>query len=94
MDNFEEELTMVAQLPFNEITKDYKLIMLSNKVLYLCNFIKILDYSDSKIVIKVKKMKCLTITGEDLQICQINIREIVIKGIIFICDFGENNENK
>lgn len=94
MDNYEEELSNIAKLPFNEITSDYKIIILSNKVLYLCNFIKILDYSDAKIAIKVKKNKSLTIEGDNLYICQINKREIVIKGNINICDFGEGNGKK
>lgn len=94
MDNYIEELTSIAKLPFNEITNDYKIIMLSNRVLYLCNFLKILEYSDYKIVVKVKKLKYLTINGENLQICQINTKEMIIKGIIAICDFGENDEKK
>lgn len=94
MDNYDEELLNVAKLPFNEITSDYKIIMLSNKVLYLCNFIKILDYSDTKIAIKVKRNKSLTILGKNLYICQINKREIVIKGDIDICDFGAGNGEK
>ncbi len=94
MNNFVEELCGISKLPFNEITKDYKIIMLSNKSLYLCNFIRVLDYSDTKIVVKLKKVKSLEITGENLQICQINKSELIIKGYINLIDFGENNEKK
>lgn len=94
MNNFASELCDIAKLPFNEITSDYKIIMLSNKVLHLCNFIKVLDYTSSKIVIKVKKTKSIDIIGENLQICQINKSELIIKGIIQYVDFGENNEKK
>ena len=68
--------------------------MLSNKSLYLCNFIRVLDYSDTRIVVKLKKVKSLEITGENLQICQINKSELIIKGCINLIDFGENNEKK
>lgn len=94
MDNFLEELTSITKLPFNEIISDYKLIMISNKALYLCNFVKILDYSENKITIRVKKMRLLMILGENLQICQINKGEIVIKGNISSCDFGVSDEKK
>ncbi len=92
MDNFVGELTEIAKLPFNEIYRDFKLIFLSNKIVYLSNFVKVLNYSYEKIDIRVNKNKCISFSGKDLQICQINRGEIIIKGVFAICDFGENNE--
>ena len=93
MDNFIKEISNVAKLPFNEIFKDFKLMMISNRALYVSNYIKILDYSDEKLTLKVYK-NILEITGKDLYISQINKNEIIIKGIIFSCSLGGNNEGK
>ncbi len=92
MNNFIEEISNIAKLPFNEILKDYKLIMISNKILYLSNYTKILDYSKSKIIFKVYKSK-IEILGENMQISQINKKEIVIKGTIISCNLGEQGDN-
>lgn len=94
MNNFDEELLKVAKLPFNEILKDFKIIMLSNKLLYISNFLKVLEYSNEKIVIKVKKSQKVQIEGAGLIICQINKGELMIKGEINICNLGDNNETK
>mgnify|MGYP001775257171 CR=1 FL=1 len=69
----------------------YKKII-SNKVLNISNFLKILDYSNEKIVIKVKKTKNIAIIGENLQICQINKKELIIKGHICSIELGDIDE--
>lgn len=91
MNNFIQEISDIVKLPFNEINKDFKIIMLSNKVLYVCNYIKILDYSCEKLVLKVHK-NYLEISGNGLYISQINRNEIVIKGVINSYSFGGNND--
>lgn len=95
MDNYLDELISVAKLPYNEICNDIKIIMVGNKVIYVCNFIKILDYSTEKLVIKIPK-NTLEILGEELYISQINKGEIIIKGKINSCSFGDgiNEKNK
>lgn len=95
MDNYIEELVGIARLPFNEIMKDVKVILVSNKIMYVCNYIKILDYSKERLVIKIPK-NTLEVSGEDLYISQINKGEIVIKGKIFNFGFGDviNEKNK
>ena len=90
MNNFFREIVSVAKLPFNEILKDFKVIMISNKVIYVSNYIKILDYSTQKIILKVHN-NILEIQGDDLFISQINKSEIVIKGIIDAYFLGVNN---
>ena len=94
MNNLISELIDIAKLPFNEISKDFKIIMISNKLLYISNFAKILDYTNQKIVIKANKKQNIVITGDDLKICQINKKELAIKGIILFCDLGDINEKK
>ena len=92
MNNFIEELSNIVKLPFNEISKDFKIICVSNKILYISNFIKILDYTNEKIIIKVKKNQNVEVFGCDLCIGQINKKELVIKGNIENLDFGVHNE--
>lgn len=92
MNNLIEELLDIVKLPFNEISNDFKLVILSNKVLNISNFLKILDYSNEKIVIKVKKTKIIAIIGENLQICQINKKELIIKGHICSIELGDIDE--
>lgn len=95
MDNYIEEIINVTKLPFNEISKDIKVIMVSNKVLYIANFIKILDYSKERLVLKIHK-NTLEISGIDMSISLINKREIIIKGQILNVGFGDvlNEKNK
>jgi len=93
MDNFIKEISDIVKLPFNEIMKDFKLMMLSNKTIYISNFIKILDYSDEKLVLKVNR-NVLEVVGKDLYISQMNKNEIIVKGNIFSCSLGGSNEGK
>ena len=93
MDNLIQELSDIIKLPFNEINKDFKLIMLSNKMIYVSNYIKILDYSTEKLVLKVHK-DFIEIKGENLFISQINKHEIIIKGTILSYCLGVGNEKR
>ncbi len=90
MDNYIKELVGICKLPFNEIGRDFKLIQLGNKIIYVSNFIKIIDYSAEKLVLKVTK-NTLEITGTDLYISMINKKEIVIKGNLIAFSLGVTN---
>ena len=93
MNNFIKEITGIAKLPFNEVLKDFKIIMISNKVMFVSNYIKILDYSEEKLVLRVYN-NILEIQGENLFISQINKSEIVIKGRIDAYFLGVNSDKK
>ena len=96
MNNFLQELSEIIRLPFNEINKDFKLIMISNQIVYISNYIKIIDYTSERLVLKIYK-NIIEISGSNLYISQINKNEIVLKGnIISYCYGGkhEKNENK
>lgn len=93
MDNYIEEITSIAKLPFNEIAKDIKCMLIGNKVMYLCNYVKILDYSSERLLVKIPK-DILEIQGKDLYISQINKGEIIIKGEFLSVIFGENGNGK
>ena len=55
MNNYIEEICNIAKLPFNEISKDVKVLMLGNNCIYICNYIKILDYTTNHLVVKIHK---------------------------------------
>lgn len=87
MDNLINEICQICKLPFNEIYKDYKVVQLSDKAIFVYNYIKIVGYSDEKISLKVKN-NILEIVGKDLFISQINKKEIIIKGNILSFGVG------
>ena len=95
MDNYFNEIIEVVKLPFNEINKDTKIMLVSNKALYISNYIKILDYSTERIVVKVYK-NILEILGENISISQINKGEMIIKGTLNVIQYseGKNEKNK
>jgi len=93
MDNYIEEISSIVKLPFNEIIKDIKLILVGDKALYICNYIKILDYSNERLILKIPK-DTLEIEGKDLTISQINKGEIIIKGKLASIAFGDMKNEK
>ena len=93
MDNFLSEICSICKLPFNEVISDYKIIQISNRVIFIYNYIKLIDYSNSKIILKVKN-DTLEISGENLFISQIDKNEILIKGNILMCNLGSCHVSK
>lgn len=93
MDNYFNEIIGAVKLPFNEINKDTKIMLVGNKVLYVSNYIKILDYSTERIVVKVYK-NILEILGQNISISQINKREMIIKGTLNAIQYSEGNNEK
>ena len=79
MENYIKEIINICRLPFNEITTDFKIIWLGNNIIYVCNYKKLLDYSQEHIMLKVNKTT-LEIEGNDIAIKQMNRGEIVITG--------------
>ena len=93
MDNYFNEIIGAVKLPFNEINKDTKIMLVGNKVLYVSNYIKILDYSTERIVVKVYK-NILEILGQNISISQINRGEMIIKGTLNVIQYSEGNNEK
>ena len=79
MFNFLDELYEVAGCKPSELKDSYKLIMLSNSVVYVSNYIKILSFTDQIVVLKVKGNE-LNIEGENLTIKSLCSNEIIVKG--------------
>lgn len=93
MENFISELTEVCKLPFLETFKDFKVIQLGTKGIYVSNFQKLIDYSVNKIVLKVPT-NTLEISGNNLKINQMNKREIVVAGKIHSICLGVIHESE
>ena len=93
MENYIREVLELCKLPYNEISKEYKVSCVGGKYVHITNFKKIIDYTDTKIVLKLSK-KIKEIVGENLEIKQLNKGEIIIIGIINFFDLGGMHENK
>ncbi len=79
MIGFVKELTEITGLPFNEISKGFKVCLLDGNIVYVSNFIKILAYSSGKVVLKVKN-NVLNVEGSEICISQLSNKEIILNG--------------
>ena len=93
MNNYFEEIINICKIPINEITNELKVIMVGNRIIYISNFKKIIEYGSNKISLKTKHSN-YDIVGNELVIAQINKSELVIKGNINACGVNLNYENK
>lgn len=93
MQNYLQEISNICNLPFDEVIKDFKVVWLGGRGVYLSNFKKLLNYSDRHIILKLHN-DILNIWGENIQINQINQHEIVINGRINTICIGDGYENK
>ena len=93
MDNYIDEMASICTLPFEEVSKSFKLIWFGCNGLYVSNFKKIIDYRKEMVVLKITNNN-LEISGEDLNISLINKGEIIIKGNIASVSIGVSNEKK
>jgi len=93
MENYIREMVDICKLPFKEINNDFKVVQIGRSVIYISNYKKIIDYSDNKIVLKIKG-NTLEIEGCSLQISQMNKNEIIIKGVINKFGMGIIDEEK
>lgn len=93
MNNFINEIVELSKIPINEISSDFKLIMIGHRVVYVSNFKKIIEYGSSAINIKTKSGVC-SVCGSNLSIVQINKGELIIKGEIDCCGDMEMYEKK
>lgn len=91
MVNFLEEIVNICGLPYNELNNCHKIIQVGNKILYISNFIRIVDYSDKRLVLKVKK-DLIEVVGQNLEIRLLNKGEVIVTGDILFSKFGEMNE--
>ena len=88
-----KELSKICKLPFEEITKSFKLIWFGLSGLYVSNFKKIIDYRREFVVLKIPN-NTIEIAGQNLEISLINKGELVISGNIEKVALGVSNEKK
>ena len=93
MDNYIVELVGICKLPFDEISKSFKLIWFGMKGLYISNFKKIIDYRQELVVLKITN-NTIEISGQNLEISLINKGEMIICGSISAITLGVGNEKK
>ncbi|MBP5651312.1 MAG: YabP/YqfC family sporulation protein [Clostridia bacterium] len=93
MFNYLDELYELSSCKTSDFADKFKLIMLSNNVLYISGFLKVLSYSDELVVLKVKNDE-IYIEGKNMDIKSLDKGEIIIKGNVvkIYMSKGENSE--
>ena len=76
-----EEIASVLLLPYNEVLNELNIHICSNKCVSISNFISILGYDSSKVILKVKD-NVFIINGDNLNIKDIDGRSIIVVGKI------------
>ena len=74
-----KELSKICKLPFEEITKSFKLIWFGLSGLYISNFKKIIDYRDKKG--RINNRKEIEKALENLDKESLNVEDIIRKGL-------------
>ena len=93
MENYINELYSICKLPLAEINNKFKIVQVGDSIVYISNYLKLIDYGNEKIVLKVKN-NLLEICGENLMISQLNKNEIIISGRIYSSVLGDYNAKK
>jgi len=78
---FFDEIAKITNLPLDIFNNGFRLINFSNKTVYIEGFTSILNFTDSEIVIKLKK-GVSKITGSKLKIKHMNLESIIVVGDI------------
>ena len=81
MHGFLEEYSNILKLPINEISKDFKIILVGGKVIEIINYIKILTYSSAFVCLKIVNNE-INIEGSNLIIKELSKKDMVISGNI------------
>ena len=87
MQNYINEIAGICKLPFSEISNKFKIIQIGEGIVYVTNYIKVIDYGEYKVSLKVKN-GILDIVGECLRLEHIDKNEIIITGKIYSSCMG------
>ena len=82
-----EDIAKVLSLPYSDVLNELNIQIVSNKCIYVTNFISILGYDSNKVILKVKN-NVVVINGEDLKIKDIEIKSIIIIGKILNIEYS------
>lgn len=74
-----KELANHLDLDISTFTGEFKCTILSNRAIFVQNYIKILVYSSEKLTLKLKN-KYFIVVGEDLAIKEMGKKEAVVVG--------------
>ena len=81
MQGFLEEYSNILKLPLNELSKDFKVILVGGKIIEILNYIKILTYNENYICLKILNNE-LNIDGSCLIIKELSKKDMIISGNI------------
>lgn len=82
MFHFFNEINNMLELPITSVTLSYEYVNLSGKVIYVQGYRDILNFDDTNIILKLKDGE-LHISGQNLNIRDLNPHSILIEGKVF-----------
>ncbi len=88
MISYINEILDTAKLPLDEIKDTVTISLVGGKALVINNYIKILSYSTSHIVLKIKNDE-LIIDGKDIMIKQLDKKDLCLVGQIAQVGFAK-----
>ncbi len=81
MFNFFDEISQLTGLPFDNLSKGFRLINLSNRALYVEGYTGLIDAENGEMNIKLKK-GIVRLTGKNLKIKNLNLGSLLVVGEI------------
>lgn len=91
MSIFVDEVSKMIGLPLEEISSEYKLMMVGSKMIRMSGYQKIISYQREKVILKIKN-DTLLIEGKDLVIQEMEQNEIALVGKIDKIYLGSSGE--
>ncbi|NCB48697.1 MAG: hypothetical protein EOM55_03660 [Clostridia bacterium] len=79
--NFFEDISNLTGLPFDYLTKGFRVINLSNRAVYVEGYKGLIDTESGEMNIKLKK-GVIKLTGKNLKIKNLNIETLLVVGEI------------
>lgn len=86
MYGFLKEISQIAEVPLDVVGGSFKVCMLGENIIHVCNFSRILVYSENEVQFRVKG-GVLKISGDKFLISQLNPKEMILKGVITSISF-------
>lgn len=77
-----KELSKYLDQDVATLVGELKLTMIGTRAIFVQNFVKLLSYTNERLVFKIKK-DIITVLGENFKIVEMGKHEIVVTGNIF-----------
>lgn len=81
MFNFFEEISNLTGLPFDDLSKGFRVINISNRAVYVEGFTGLIDTESGEMNIKLKK-GVIKLCGKNLKIKNLNLDSLLVVGEI------------